>query len=128
MHFPESTFGGQLFAGEALHPTQLYSSAIGLAIVLGLLVLDRRRMREGQLFAVYLMLAGLGRFALDFFRAYEANVYLGWSLTVNQLLSLGAVAVGVLLFVSRRHAAVTTVGSTLGGSAPAAQPARARGR
>jgi len=128
VHFPDSTFGGQLFAGEALHPTQLYSSAIGLVTVLALLAIDRRRRPEGQLFAFYLILAGVGRFGLDFFRAYEANVYLVWSLTVNQLISVGGVLVGILLYVSLRAAPASKNPSALEATAPAAEPARARGR
>ncbi len=123
VHFPESTFGGQLFAGEALHPTQLYSSAVGLLVVLTLLAIDRRRLSEGHLFAFYLILAGLGRFALDFVRFYEANVYVMWSLTVNQLISLGGVMVGVLLYVSRRHAPSATVTATLEAPPPPANAA-----
>lgn len=125
VRFPESTFGGQLFAGEALHPTQLYSSAVGLVVVLTLLAIDRRRMAEGRLFAFYLILAGLGRFALDFFRFYEANVYVLVSLTVNQMISLGGVLVGVLLFVSRRHASPAPA-SVVSDSGAAGAPARAR--
>lgn len=128
LHFPESTFGGQLFAGEALHPTQLYSAVVGLAVVLALLAIDRRRLPEGQLFACYLMLAGLGRFGLDFFRFYEANVYLTWSMTVNQFISLGGVAVGLLLFISRRSASQAPRTPTLGAATPSPEPARARGR
>lgn len=128
VRFPESTFSGQLFAGEALHPTQLYSSMVGLVIVVTLLLLDRRRRPEGHLFAFYLVLAGLGRFGLDFFRFYEANVYFLLPLTVNQLISLGGVAVGILLVVSRRNAPAAPTAATWEASTPAGAPARARSR
>jgi phosphatidylglycerol:prolipoprotein diacylglycerol transferase len=104
VQFPSDTFSGHLFEGTALHPTQLYSSATGLLILLILLAWDRARRPEGQLFALYLILAAAGRFSLDFFRYYEANVYIVGGGTVNQLISAGAFLIGLLLLFSTRHA------------------------
>jgi phosphatidylglycerol---prolipoprotein diacylglyceryl transferase len=103
---PAETFGGRLFGESPLHPTQLYSSLEGLGILILLLLYDRRPRREGQVFALYLVLSGIGRFTLDFFRYYEANVYVAGPLTVNQLISLGACLLGVLLFAAIRGSRV----------------------
>ncbi|MFQ5599527.1 MAG: prolipoprotein diacylglyceryl transferase [Candidatus Krumholzibacteriia bacterium] len=103
VQFPVETLVGRVFEESALHPTQLYSAATGLFILGLLLLLDRGRRPEGQLFALYLMLDGIGRFALDFFRYYEANVYVLGELTVNQLISIGLFLLGVLLLVYTRQ-------------------------
>jgi phosphatidylglycerol:prolipoprotein diacylglycerol transferase len=99
VHFPEDSYVHRLFGGSAVHPTQLYSSLTGLVILGILLAWDRKRHLEGRLFALYLVLDATGRFILDFFRAYEANVYVAGPLTVNQLICIGLFALGVLLFL-----------------------------
>jgi len=100
--FPGATFGGTLFGDAPLHPTQLYSSLEGLVVLLALLLYDRRPRRDGQVFALYLVLAGVGRFGIDFFRYYEANVYVAGPLTVNQIISVGSLLIGLLLFLASR--------------------------
>jgi phosphatidylglycerol:prolipoprotein diacylglycerol transferase len=109
--FPPDSFVGRFFEGQALHPTQLYSSFTGLLILGVLLLFDRRPRRTGQVFALYLMLDAVGRFILDFFRYYEANVYVLRGLTVNQLICVGLFGLGVLLFIrsNRQPAAVEKV-------------------
>jgi phosphatidylglycerol---prolipoprotein diacylglyceryl transferase len=104
VHFPPDSFVSGLFGGAAVHPTQLYSSLTGFAIMAILLLVDRRRLPEGRLFALWLVMDAAGRFVLDFFRYYEANVYVAGGLTVNQIIGIGLMLVGVLLFVrtSRR--------------------------
>jgi phosphatidylglycerol:prolipoprotein diacylglycerol transferase len=120
VRFPAHTLGGSVFGDTPLHPTQLYSSAVGLVILLFLLAVDRRRRPEGQLFALYLILEGAGRFGLDFFRYYEANVYVAGALTVNQLIGAGIALVGFVLLVQ-------TVRARQGLNAPAAVAAAAAG-
>lgn len=102
VRFPPESSVGRLFDGVALHPTQLYSAATGLAILLVLLAFDRRRRPTGQVFALFLLLDAAGRFVLDFFRYYEANVYVLWNLTVNQLISVGLFGLGILLVARSR--------------------------
>jgi phosphatidylglycerol:prolipoprotein diacylglycerol transferase len=99
VHFPAESLVTRLNDGAAVHPTQLYSSLTGLAIFVILLLYDRRPHGTGRVFALWLVLDALGRFLLDFFRSYEANVYVAGTLTVNQLVGLGLLVVGVLLFV-----------------------------
>jgi phosphatidylglycerol:prolipoprotein diacylglycerol transferase len=103
--FPPDSFVGGFFSGVPLHPTQLYSSATGLLILLVLLWFDRGRRAEGQVFALYLLLDSAGRFSLDFFRYYESNAYVMGGLTVNQVICIGLFAIGVLLLVRRPAAA-----------------------
>lgn len=103
VHFPSETFVGQLFHDSGVHPTQLYSSLTGLLILVLLLLYDRGSRRQGEVFALYLILDGLGRFCLDFFRYYEANAYIAGPLTISQVISLGLAFMGLLLWVRTRR-------------------------
>lgn len=118
VHFPPDSAVGRMFDGLALHPAQIYSSATGLAILLGLLAFDRRRRPTGQVFALFLVLDATGRFLLDFVRFYEANVYILWQLTVNQIISLGLFALGVLLWFRSRARAVDEANGKTAGPEP----------
>ena len=105
VQFPFQTVVGASF-NSPIHPTQLYSAATGLVVLALLLALDRRPRPQGQLFAFYLILAGIGRFSIDLLRYYEANAYVMGSFTVSQLISVGLCLVGILLLVRTRQAPV----------------------
>jgi phosphatidylglycerol---prolipoprotein diacylglyceryl transferase len=83
-----------------VHPTPIYETlAMGLvALVLWRL---RDRLTGGRLFALYLVLAGVERFLVEFIRRND-DVALG--LTFAQLLSLGMVAGGIALVAWVRRA------------------------
>ncbi|HEX6586601.1 MAG TPA: prolipoprotein diacylglyceryl transferase, partial [Solirubrobacterales bacterium] len=91
---------------EPVHPTPVYETlTLGLiAIVLWRL---RFRLTNGLLFALYLVLAGTGRFLVEFIRLND-EVALG--LTQAQLISLGMILVGGvwLLLAARRTPRVAT--------------------
>jgi phosphatidylglycerol:prolipoprotein diacylglycerol transferase len=76
--------------GIPLHPTQLYMSFLGLSIF-GFLYWYRKRKRYGgQLMLLYLCLAGLGRFVVEFYRSpldYRGPTYFGW-MPLTQLIAL----------------------------------------
>lgn len=65
------------------HPSQLYGSLKRFAIFAVLLVLNRKKHKNGFLFWMFVTLMGAGRFALDFFR--EDARFLG--LSAGQYLS-----------------------------------------
>lgn len=78
--------------GVEVHPTPIYETlAMGLATVV--LWRLRNRLRPGQLFALYLVLAGTERFLVEFIRRND-DVVLG--LTQAQLLSLAMVVAGAI--------------------------------
>ncbi|MBP8131274.1 MAG: prolipoprotein diacylglyceryl transferase [Candidatus Hydrogenedentes bacterium] len=83
-----------------LHPTQLYSVA-GLLVLSGLLLLLRRSWTrfDGVTVPAYLMLYGVFRFILEFFRGDNNPRHLG-SLTLSdqQVIALLMAAVGIALF------------------------------
>jgi len=87
--------------GVTVHPTPIYETlTLGLiAIVLWRL---RDRFRFGILFALYLVLAGLMRFLVEFIRTNEA-VFAG--LTMAQLISVAMIAGGVvwMLVVAKKY-------------------------
>ncbi len=89
----------------AVHPTQLYETGL---MLLAFGVLWRLRIgREGTgwLFGLYLVLAGLERFGIEFLRAKDDR-FLG-AFTLAQATSLALVVIGVVTLVatSRRPAA-----------------------
>lgn len=95
MAYPEGTVATDV----PVHPTPVYETlAMGLvAIVLWRL---RDRFRTGSLFALYLLLAGLERFSVEFVRR-NPDVAIG--LTQAQLLSVAMVLGGAVWFVLRER-------------------------
>jgi len=89
----------------ALHPTQLYSSLKGLLIFIILMLLQPKLTKRGSTFGMLLVLYGIGRFTVDFFRMYEDNARVLFGLTFNQVISIVLVVIGLYL-VLRRPAAV----------------------
>jgi phosphatidylglycerol---prolipoprotein diacylglyceryl transferase len=93
---------------EPLHPAQLYEAFLALG-VFGFLYWFRSRKRfDGQVILTYFCLAGLVRFAVEFFRSpldYRGHVFFGWMpLTQLVALSLFLVCGSLLLYLSWRKA------------------------
>ncbi len=88
------------FPGEAVHPTQLYTSLLAFVGFLGLLALARRRPAPGVVFCAFLALWGGIRFGVDFVRWYEEGSILfhagGVAFTIHQAIALGMVLAGGL--------------------------------
>lgn len=80
----------------AVHPTQLYEVAAMLVVFAVLWKLRRKLWGIGALFGVYLMLAGLERFLVEFVRAKDDR-FLG-PFTIAQLTSVLLVILGVALW------------------------------
>jgi phosphatidylglycerol:prolipoprotein diacylglycerol transferase len=85
---------------EKVHPTPVYETITMLIVALVLWRL-RDRWRPGTLFALYLILAGLERFLVEFIRRND-DVFLG--LTQPQLLSVAMIAGGGIFLLVRRPA------------------------
>lgn len=92
------TFHNSQFApnGVKLIPTQLMSSA-GDFIICGILLLyARHTQKEGRVGAAYLVLYGIGRFIIEFFRSdYRGSI---GALSTSQIISIAVVAAGAVLF------------------------------
>ncbi len=105
--FPQGSLPHSVFGLVPIHPTQLYSSAGGLAILLILLLSDRRKHFPGFIFTLFTGLYGVTRFGLEEFRYFDHDhtIILGQSFTDNQVISLGmvAVSIGLGLWLYRRN-------------------------
>ena len=100
----------------AVHPTQLYE--VGLMLVAFALLWRWRTSARGTgwLLGAYLVMAGIERFIVEFFRAKDDRLV--GSLTIAQLMSLALVAIGAVLISRWSKAGVLPPGDWLarGGS------------
>jgi phosphatidylglycerol:prolipoprotein diacylglycerol transferase len=90
---------------ERVHPTPIYEMILFLAIFFVLLRLARLDRPPWWLFALYLVLAGVERFSIEFIRRNPAAL---WGLTEAQLVSVAMVLAGgaaMLALELRRRAA-----------------------
>lgn len=87
----------------AVHPTQLYETALGLAIWGVGMVLLRRGLKPGTTFLVVLALLSAERFGIELLRAKDDR-FLG-PLTVAQGIAAAIFAVAVLVLAARRRPA-----------------------
>lgn len=83
-------------SGIALLPTQLFSSAGDFLIMEILLLYSRKKRSKGKTGSLYLILYGIGRFLIEFLRADDRGAV--GSLSTSQFISIGIVAIGLLLF------------------------------
>lgn len=90
-----------------LHPTPIYELLLGIAGYFLLLGIQRRRLPDGSLFMMYLMLSSTFRFAIEFLRL---NPRITAGLTEAQLFSIGLFALGFAGFIyfGRKSNARTT--------------------
>jgi len=107
----------------AVHPTQLYEVAIMTAVFM-LLWHWRRKAGwgTGALFGVYLVFAGLERFAVEFLRAKDDRFFGG--LTLAQLTSLAIVVVGIVWFLRMRELGTAMPGGYLTGESKGVEGGR----
>ena len=94
---------------ETFHPTFLYE-ALWCLVVAGLLLAieRRRRLKPGQLFALYVALYTLGRWAIEILRIDEATQLGGFR--VNELVApaVGVLAILAFFLLGRRDEAALT--------------------
>lgn len=101
--FPPNSPAGYQMMDASIHPTQLYSSFYGLLIFVILMMLDRKEKFDGFLFGVFLILYGISRFTVDFFRFYENQMFLIDGIGFNQIVSFLLVIAGFLLLYPKRE-------------------------
>lgn len=102
--------------GVPLHPTQLYEAGAEALILVALLALERRsRPFPGRTFWTYMLLYGLSRFAIEFYRGDNRGIVFG-AVSTSQFVSLIVVplAIAMLVLLRRRpdptgHAAAQRV-------------------
>ena len=93
--------------GIPLHPTQLYDAGAELLILVLLLVTERRgRVFPGRTFWSYMLLYGISRFVVEFYRGDDRGLWMGFS--TSQWVSLVAVPLALLMLHRLRSRASTT--------------------
>lgn len=108
LSFPAGGDGGAAIAG-AVHPTQLYASALGLAGFAALSALGRARPAAGTVFCAFLIWLGTQRLALDGLRVHDpGTLWLalgGVGVPSSSVLAAGLVTLGLagLAAVARRR-------------------------
>ena len=84
----------------SVYPTQLFEVALGFIMFAILWRLRDHKHAEGWLFGVYMVLAGIERFCIEFLRAKDDRFF--GVLTMAQLIALAAVAAGLIWMSARR--------------------------
>ena len=84
--------------GIPLHPTEIYDSLLNLVLYLVLARLYRRKKFDGQIFAGYLVGYAICRSIVEFFRGDYPQHYLGGWATPAQVISIGILTAGLLLW------------------------------
>lgn len=84
----------------SVHPTQLYEIAMGFAMFAILWRLRNHTHAVGWLFGMYLVLAGLERFLVEFVRAKDDRFF--GLITTAQIIALACLALGAALMYVRR--------------------------
>jgi phosphatidylglycerol:prolipoprotein diacylglycerol transferase len=102
MIFPANSPAGYQMGEISIHPTQLYSSLYALTIFIVLIQLDKKERFEGFLFSIFLILYGIARFIIDFFRYYESQMFIFDGIDFNQIVSLFMILVGIWIIISQK--------------------------
>jgi phosphatidylglycerol:prolipoprotein diacylglycerol transferase len=84
-----------------VHPTQLYE--VGLALIMFVILwrLGARRLKPGQLFAAWMALYGIERFAIEFVRAKGDRIVLG--LSTSQAASIILLVIAAVIWFRQRN-------------------------
>lgn len=123
--FPEGSIPHHHFGDQALHPTQLYSSAYGLLLFIVLHNFDKRKSFYGSTFALLLMLEAVFRFAIEYVRYYEPAMrthLFGISFTYNHLIAVGLFLLGLVTYLNLKGLRRLAVRRPLGGGAIVTPP------
>jgi len=88
--------------GIHLHPTQLYESFAEFLIAAVLYWLASRVHKPGSVIGLYLVLYGIVRLIVEFFRAHDESNPLGLSLSLEQWISVLLAMIGMYLVFGRK--------------------------
>jgi len=103
-------FGVQFPAGTnpsdviAVYPTQLYETIMGFVMFAILWRFRKHAHLPGWLFGMYCVLAGIERFIVEFFRAKDDRMVMGFS--TAQIIGLAILAIGIAMMAARRKQGV----------------------
>jgi prolipoprotein diacylglyceryltransferase len=108
--FPQGSQASRVFTGNTapsppVHPTQLYESALGFALVPLAIYLLKRRKFTGQTFLILIVCYAVGRFLLEFIRADDDRGTVLGILSTSQFIGLVLVPLAIGLYLWRRKTA-----------------------
>jgi phosphatidylglycerol:prolipoprotein diacylglycerol transferase len=130
----EGLIGPHAAAPLPILPVQLFEALGNLAICFVLLALWRRRKFSGQIFALYLMLYGALRFALEILRGdSERGLWLGGAISTSQIICIGLLAAGAVMWGVLRGRGIPPLPppaepAPAAATVKAGRPAKPRGR
>ena len=107
-----------------LHPTQLYEFVVELANCLFLVWLIKRKKFEGEILGTYLIIYGIARYFIEFFRGDPGRGQFIGFLTTTQFVALLLVVGGGLLWMRR---APLRPPAELAPASPTVKPRRHKG-
>jgi phosphatidylglycerol:prolipoprotein diacylglycerol transferase len=87
--------------GTPLHPTQIYEMILELCNCLFLVWLIRRKKFEGEIIGTYMIIYGVGRYFIEFFRGDEGRGTFFGFMSGTQAIALCLVIFGGLLWMRR---------------------------
>lgn len=93
--FPEHSLAP---SGVRLIPTQLISSGLDFLLFIALVLFAKKKKRDGQVAALYLILYSAGRFVLEFFRGDLVRGHVG-ALTTSQFISIFILLFSICLMI-----------------------------
>ena len=100
VYAPESP-AGQMFPGQALHPTQLYEMFFNL-IIFGILWKMRKQIKtQGNLFILYIILYSAARIFVEHFRA-DKLTYFG-NISAAQSIGVMGIFLGLIMMLVMRR-------------------------
>lgn len=93
---------GSRVIADGVHPTFLYESLWNLAALAALIIYKPRKKFDGELFALYMVIYGAGRFLIEGLRSDSLYLF-GSAVRVSQLLSLVIFFLGIAAIVFMRR-------------------------
>ena len=78
-------------------PLQLVEAAMNLVICIVLLVIQDKELAKGKTFLLYMILYGIGRFVLEFYRGDPERGFIGM-FSVSQWISIAFIVIAVILW------------------------------
>lgn len=83
-----------------VHPTFLYESIWNLGVLFILILSTKHKKFDGQIFLLYLIGYGLGRFWIESLRTDQLLLW-GTNFAVSQYLSLGLVVISIIILITK---------------------------
>ena len=112
-----SAAAGNYPPGTLFHPTFLYEGLWNVGLALFLIWMDRRKkLRAGELFAIYVLGYAIGRLWVESLRSDHASLIFGVRINIWMSIIVGLLALAVLVRNRLRPASVTTTPVLAGGS------------